>query len=75
MSHNGIYRHYKGPLYEVIGTVVHSETLEELMLYRSLKGSPEYSPDTLWVRPKSMFLGDVELDGKVVRRFTKVTES
>lgn len=68
----GIYKHYKGPLYEVIGSVVHSETLEELMLYRSLKGSPEYSSETLWVRPKAMFLGTVSIDGKDVPRFERV---
>lgn len=68
----GIYRHYKGQFYEVIGTVVHSETFEELVLYRSIEGSPEYSKETLWVRPKAMFEGIVVIDGVSMPRFVKV---
>ena len=60
----GKYKHYKGNEYEVIGVAKHSETLEEMVVYRALYG--EYG---LWVRPLSMFLEDVEVDGKKVKRF------
>ena len=52
----GTYRHYKGNLYEVIGSAHHSETEELLVVYRALYG--EFG---LWVRPREMFLGDVEV--------------
>ena len=60
----GRYRHYKGQEYEVIGIARHSETLEDLVVYRALYGEGE-----IWVRPKEMFLDTVEVDGKKVRRF------
>ena len=60
----GNYRHYKGNLYEVIGEATHSETEESLVVYRALYG--EFG---LWVRPREMFLGDVDVDGRSVRRF------
>ncbi len=60
----GRYRHYKGREYTVIGTARHSETQEELVVYR-----PEYGERGLWVRPKAMFLEDVEVDGETVPRF------
>lgn len=60
----GLYRHYKGASYQVIDTVRHSETEEELVLYRAL-----YGEKGLWVRPKAMFLETVEVDGKQVSRF------
>lgn len=60
----GKYRHYKGKEYEVIGVAKHSETLEELVVYRAL-----YSNGNLWVRPKAMFTESVEIDGKKVPRF------
>lgn len=68
----GTYKHYKGNLYEVIGVVVHSETYEELVLYRSITGSPEYAAGTQWVRPREMFFGMLEVGGVMVRRFEKV---
>ncbi len=60
----GIYRHYKGNLYEVIGSVRHSETLEDLTLYRAL-----YGEHGLWVRPSAMFNEVVWVDGKAMPRF------
>ena len=63
----GTYRHYKGNLYEVIGSAKHSETEEPLVVYRALYG--EFG---LWVRPREMFLGDVEVGGRSMRRFAPV---
>jgi hypothetical protein len=66
----GRYRHYKGQYYEVIETALHSETLQAFVVYRAL-----YGEGNLWVRPRSMFLGTVEVDGKKVPRFTFVESS
>ncbi len=63
----GKYRHYKGNFYEVIGVVKHSETLEELVLYKQL-----YGEGALWVRPLSMFLETITVDGITKSRFEKV---
>jgi len=60
----GKYTHFKGNQYEVIGIVIHSETLEEMVLYRPLNGD-----GTLWVRPMAMWDELVEHNGKLVRRF------
>lgn len=62
----GLYRHYKGPWYEVLGTVRHSETLEPLTLYRAL-----YGERGLWVRPAAMFNEEVVIDGTAQPRFTR----
>lgn len=70
----GIYEHFKGKRYEVIGTARHSETLEEFVVYRALYESSEYGPNALWVRPKKMFLETVERDGKTVPRFKKIEQ-
>jgi hypothetical protein len=63
----GRYRHYKGNEYEVIGVARHSETLEELVVYRAL-----YGQGGLWVRPVGMFRGTVEVGGVMVERFAFV---
>jgi len=60
----GVYRHYKGPRYEVIGTATHSETEETVVVYRALYG--EFG---LWVRPLAMFTATVLVDGVEVPRF------
>jgi hypothetical protein len=62
----GKYKHYKGKFYEVIGTAKHSETFEELVVYKAL-----YQPEgeNLWVRPLNMFIEEVEIDGKMLKRF------
>lgn len=66
----GTYRHYKGPLYDVIGIARHSETEEELVVYR-----PQYGERGLWVRPLAMFTGSVMVDGQALPRFAYVGES
>lgn len=63
----GRYRHFKGKEYEVLGTAKHSETLEEMVVYRAL-----YDNGSLWVRPASMWNETVVRDGKAFRRFTPV---
>lgn len=60
----GEYEHFKGGRYEVIGVAKHSETFEEMVVYRSLHGE-----NSLWVRPLDMFLGLVNVNGKQVPRF------
>lgn len=60
----GIYRHYKGALYEVLGTSLHSETEEHLVVYRALYG--EYG---LWVRPLEMFVEAVTVGDTMQARF------
>lgn len=61
----GKYKHYKGEKrYEVIGVARHSETLEELVVYRALYDSQEFGNNSLWVRPKIMFLENVEIKGE-----------
>jgi len=64
----GTYEHYKGNRYEVIGTVFHTESREELVLYKALyKG--DFPEGTLWVRPLGMFRETVTIEGLIVPRF------
>ena len=65
----GVYRHFKGNLYEVIGVASHSETLEPMVVYRAL-----YGERGLWVRPAAMFLETVTRDGVTVPRFSYLRE-
>lgn len=60
----GIYKHYKGNLYRVIGISRHTETLEELVVYQALYG--DYG---LWARPRAMFEESIEWNGTTVPRF------
>lgn len=69
MIESGRYRHYKGGEYSVLGEARHSETLEELVVYRALYGEQE-----LWVRPKAMFEDAIALPEGTVRRFTKLSD-
>ena len=62
----GKYKHYKGKPYEVIGIARHSETLEELVVYRALY---QNEGENLWVRPLKMFLEEVEIEEKKMPRF------
>lgn len=66
----GLYKHFKGNLYEVIGNAYHSETLEEMVVYKAL-----YGEGRLWVRPISMFF-DKKIDGLglEVIRFKKIDD-
>lgn len=65
----GKYRHYKGKEYEVFGVAKHSETLEDLVIYKALYYSEEFGDNALWVRPAKMFLEKVLIDSKEVARF------
>ena len=60
----GIYEHYKGNRYELLGIANHSETLEKMVIYKALYGENE-----LWVRPISMWNETVEINGQTVPRF------
>lgn len=62
----GVYAHYKGPLYRVLGLVIHSETLEELVHYECLYPNPS---GQFWVRPRAMFEGTITIDGVTRPRF------
>ena len=68
----GKYQHFKGNYYEVIGIARHSETLEELVVYRALYDSKEFGSKALWVRPKKMFLEKVIRSKKETPRFKYV---
>ena len=65
----GKYRHFKGNEYEVLGMGLHSETLEEMVVYRAL-----YGDCGLWVRPAAMWNEMVEKDGKKIKRFSYIGE-
>jgi len=66
----GIYKHYKGNLYEVYHTAQHSETEEWMVVYKAL-----YGEQGIWVRPYDMFVEQVEVNGEVIERFAYVGES
>ncbi len=64
----GKYRHFKGGEYEVLCVAKHSETLEEMVVYRAL-----YGEGGVWVRPASMWNEEVEKEGKRYKRFTFIS--
>lgn len=66
---NGIYQHYKGNRYLLVGIANHSETLEKLVIYKALYGEGE-----LWARPLDIFLENVEIDGVKIPRFKLLEE-
>lgn len=70
----GVYRHYKGKMYEVIGVCYHTETLEKMVVYRGLYTDKEFGKNPLWVRPLTMFLETVEYEGQTIPRFTFISE-
>lgn len=63
---SGIYQHYKGKQYEVVGVARHSETLESMVVYKALY---QTSGGNLWVRPLKMFTEKIVIEGKEVARF------
>ena len=65
----GVYRHYKGNLYELVGFAKHSETLDDMVIY-----NPLYGERGTWVRPLSMWEEYVQVDGKEVKRFELIEE-
>ena len=64
-----LYHHYKNKPYKFIGTAVHSETLDEVVIYETLYDNPR---GKLWVRPKDMFFESIEIENKTVPRFKKI---
>ncbi len=60
----GLYKHYKGNMYEVYMTAKHSETEEWMVVYKAL-----YGEEGMWVRPYEMFVEKVEVDGEMISRF------
>ncbi len=66
----GRYLHYKGNEYLVMGCATHSETLEDLVVYQ-----PQYGEKGLWVRPLSMFVEEVDVEGETVPRFRYIGEA
>ena len=67
----GIYKHYKGNLYEVMFMAHHSETTEEMVVYKALYNT-EFGNNSVWVRPSIMFEETVTIDGKTIKRFEKL---
>ena len=65
----GLYKHYKGNIYEVLGVAKHSETLEEYVVY---KATYQNEGENLWIRPKTMFLEKIIVNGKPIARFEPV---
>jgi hypothetical protein len=65
----GLYKHYKGNIYEVIGVAKHSETLEEMVVY---KATYQAEGQNLWVRPLKLFLETIIINGQSVKRFEKI---
>ncbi len=66
----GIYKHFKGHIYKVIGIAKHSESLEDQVVYVSISDDND-----IWVRPATMFLDMIERDGKRFQRFEFLGES
>jgi len=69
----GYYQHFKnGKLYEVIGQAIHSETREEMIIYKALYHCEQFGENQTWVRPKTMFFEQVNHNGLTVPRFRKM---
>jgi len=66
----GLYKHYKGNMYEVYMTAQHSETEEWMVVYKAL-----YGEQGMWVRPYVMFVEEVEVEGQMIPRFQKVDDA
>ncbi|MDF2615020.1 MAG: hypothetical protein K0S71_2806 [Clostridia bacterium] len=63
----GRYRHFKGMEYEVIALAKHSETLEDMVVYKALYG--DYG---IWVRPAAMWQEEITRDGNTFKRFERI---
>lgn len=69
----GIYQHYRtGSFYEVMGYARHSETHEEMIVYKALYHCSKFGDNQVWVRSKEMFIENVVYDGNYVPRFKKI---
>jgi hypothetical protein len=71
----GKYQHFKGKFYEVIGVARHSETGEELIVYKALYEDEKFGKNALWARPKKMFFETVVVNGKEVPRFKYISNN
>ena len=69
----GYYKHFKGNIYQLIAVAKHSETGEEMVVYRGLYDSP-HGYGAVWVRPVVMFLETIERDGKTMKRFAPISD-
>ena len=63
------YRHFKGKVYRLVSVAKDSDTLDKIVVYQAMYGDGQ-----MWVRPKDMFFGEVERDGKRMLRFQEVSE-
>ena len=70
----GVYRHYKGKRYRVIGVGTETETREVYVVYKHLYDTPGYDENALWLRPYEMFTEKVTVDGKRIPRFEYIGE-
>lgn len=75
----GKYKHYKGNFYEVIALATHTETKEELVIYKELKSPDEYEKDTyqepkIWARPSSMFSENINENNNIIPRFKYIDD-
>ncbi len=71
----GKYQHFRNKkIYEVVGTAVHTETREEVVVYKSLYDAPDFPYGSMWVRPKTMFTEMVDAEGEKVPRFAFIKE-
>lgn len=68
----GLYRHYKGGLYRVLGVGCHTETLEYYVVYAPAE--PKEGIPKMWLRPYEMFVETITVDGKTCPRFEKISE-
>ena len=69
MIKTGKYRHFKGNEYEVLYIAKHSETMEDMVVYKAL-----YGEGGIWVRPAAMFCEEITRDGKTFKRFEKIED-
>jgi len=71
----GIYRHFKGNFYEVLGTAIHSETLEKFIVYKTLYNSKKFGKNAIWIRSIKNFAEKVLINGKKIPRFKYLGKS